>query len=125
MHEKPLDAINMIPFVDIMLVLLAIVLTTSSLIATGRIPVHLPTATHTTVSAEHALVLEIARDGAVTLDGRVLDEPAWKGRLAAMDAQTHILIRTDRELPLEHFIHVVDALAAAKLTHVAVETTAP
>ncbi len=39
---------NVIPFVDIMLVLLIIVLTTSSFIATGRIPVNLPEASAST-----------------------------------------------------------------------------
>ncbi len=44
MEEKEFDYINVIPLVDVMLVLLTIVLTTSSFIATGRIPVELPRA---------------------------------------------------------------------------------
>nr|WP_255317356.1 biopolymer transporter ExbD [Candidatus Magnetobacterium casensis] len=41
MQEKEFDYINVIPLVDIMLVLLTIVLTTSAFIATGVIPVNL------------------------------------------------------------------------------------
>lgn len=48
MDEKPFDTINVIPFVDIMLVLLTIVLTTSSFIASGRVPIHLPRAAQST-----------------------------------------------------------------------------
>jgi len=38
MEEKTFDYINVIPLVDVMLVLLTIVLTTSSFIAAGVIP---------------------------------------------------------------------------------------
>ena len=45
MDEKEFDYMNVIPLVDVMLVLLTIVLTTSTFIATGAIPVELPKAT--------------------------------------------------------------------------------
>jgi Biopolymer transport protein len=45
MEEKEFDYINMIPFIDVMLVLLTIVLTTSTFVATGVIPVELPRVT--------------------------------------------------------------------------------
>ena len=42
---KPLSQINVIPFIDVMLVLLAVVLTTATFVAQGKIPVSLPGAT--------------------------------------------------------------------------------
>lgn len=42
MDDKPFESLNVIPFVDIMLVLLTMVLTTASFIAVGRIPLSLP-----------------------------------------------------------------------------------
>jgi len=45
MDEKEFDYINVIPLVDVMLVLLTIVLMTSTFIATGTLPVELPKAT--------------------------------------------------------------------------------
>lgn len=44
MDEKEFDYLNVIPLVDVMLVLLTIVLTTSTFIATGGIKVELPKA---------------------------------------------------------------------------------
>ena len=41
MKEKEFDYINVIPFIDIMLVLLTIILTTSTFIAQGAVPVEL------------------------------------------------------------------------------------
>ncbi len=42
---KRFDQINVIPFIDIMLVLLAIVLTTATFISQGRLDINVPTAT--------------------------------------------------------------------------------
>ena len=39
--EEDMDAINIVPLLDIMLVLLTIVLTTATFVASGRIPVDL------------------------------------------------------------------------------------
>ncbi len=47
MDEKEFDYLNVIPLVDVMLVLLTIVLTTSTFIATGGIQVELPEAAST------------------------------------------------------------------------------
>ncbi len=41
MDEKEFDYLNVIPLVDVMLVLLTIVLTTATFVVTGRIPVDL------------------------------------------------------------------------------------
>jgi biopolymer transport protein ExbD len=39
MDEDDIDSINVVPLVDVMLVLLTIVLTTATFVVTGRIPV--------------------------------------------------------------------------------------
>jgi len=39
---KKFDSINVIPFIDIMLVLLAIVLTTATFVANGQLDIALP-----------------------------------------------------------------------------------
>ncbi len=44
MREKSFDSINVVPFIDIMLVLLTIVLATATFIKTGAIPIKLPEA---------------------------------------------------------------------------------
>ena len=57
---KRFDQINMIPFIDIMLVLLAIVLTTASFISQGLIPVDLPKAEQSEPAKGDEKSLEIA-----------------------------------------------------------------
>ena len=59
MSEKEFDYMNVIPLVDVMLVMLTIVLTTSTFIATGNIPVELPRAAKSSVEALKTEVVEI------------------------------------------------------------------
>ena len=47
--EREVDQINVIPLVDIMLVLLVIVLTTATFITTGQIPVNLAKILHLSI----------------------------------------------------------------------------
>ena len=63
MEEKEFDYINVIPLVDVMLVLLTIVLTTSSFIASGMIPVELPKASKSQEEIMKTQTIEIDRLG--------------------------------------------------------------
>ena len=70
MEEKEFDYINVIPLVDVMLVLLTIVLTTSSFIASGMIPVDLPKAHRSQGEILKTQTVEIDRAGKVYLNSK-------------------------------------------------------
>ena len=61
MDESGFESINIIPLVDVMLVLLTIVLMTSTFIAVGAIPVELPKAESSTSAALQTTTVEIDR----------------------------------------------------------------
>jgi biopolymer transport protein ExbD len=122
MDEKPFDSINVIPFVDIMLVLLAIVLTTSSFIASGRIPIHLPKAAQSVHQAQESHVIDVSADGAIHINGRSVTGAVLKTELALLAPDTPLLIRADKEVSLQRFIDVVDVLKQMNFSKVAVQT---
>jgi len=69
MKMKRIDSINVIPFIDIMLVLLVMVLTTATFIKTGLIPVDLPKSSAT--ASEHKpqeMKITIKKDGTLWVD---------------------------------------------------------
>jgi biopolymer transport protein ExbD len=120
--EKPFESMNMIPFIDIMLVLLTIVLTTSSFIATGRLPVNLPSASAQKAETMENWILEIDQAGTLHKDGRPLTLEDLKRQTAALDKDTPFLLRADREVALQHFIDVLDGLKQQGFNRIAVET---
>ncbi len=70
MEEKEFDYINVIPLVDIMLVLLTIVLVTATFIVQGSIPVRLPTSKHTNIKNIRSFQITITEKGEIFFERR-------------------------------------------------------
>lgn len=122
MDEKPFETMNVIPFVDIMLVLLTMVLTTASFIAVGRIPLNLPQAAPMKSDDTKHTMVEIDATGTIHLDGAALSGEELKARLYALPKDTSILIRADRTIPFQRFVDVADVLKSLAFTKVGVQT---
>jgi biopolymer transport protein ExbD len=126
MDEKPFETMNVIPLVDIMMVLLVIVLTTSSFIASGRIPVNLPRAS-TSVSEmdlDKNVIIEMSQSGGLFLNGLETTPDGLKTTLMPLDKDTAFIIRADGEITLQMFVDVADILKQMQFTKVAVQTKA-
>jgi biopolymer transport protein ExbD len=128
---KRMDQINVIPFIDVMLVLLAIVLTTATFIVEGRLQIRLP-------AAEGQATPEIARptEIAIDADGRIFFSgetlglgasglAALASRLAILTAEDPIVLRVDSQARFESFVGVVDRLKALGLERLTILTRRP
>lgn len=110
MDDRGFSSMNVIPLVDIMLVLLTIVLVTSTFIATGAMPVELPKASQRHGTEESAQVIDIDRQGNLFLNSRPLGLNEAIVVLAPLDRGTPIVIRADRTIRLQRFVEVMDSL---------------
>ena len=70
MKMKKFDSMNVIPFIDIMLVLLTIVLTFSTFIAEGKIELKLPTATTATNKDTKFVEILIDKNNKIKLNSK-------------------------------------------------------
>ena len=122
MDDKPFEGLNMIPFIDIMLVLLTIVLTTSSFIARGKIPVNLPQASSSVSDKEPHKTIDITADGQLYLEGQASTLDALRGRLGALPKTTAFVLRADKEVKLQRFVDVADLVKQLGFSKVAVQT---
>ena len=122
MEEKGFDYINVIPFVDIMLVLLTIVLTTSTFIATGGIAVQLPKASQNSEETLKVRTIEIDRKGTIYFTGAPVTISALRETLKALDGNSPFLIRADRDLQLQVFVDVLDTVKNSGFQKVSLQT---
>jgi biopolymer transport protein ExbD len=122
MDERPFDTLNVIPFVDIMLVLLTMVLTTANFIATGRIPVALPQASRVQVEKHQDKVIDLAVGGDIYFEGKPVSKDEFEHQLTTLPPETAFLIRADRNLPFQGFIDVADILKRLNFIKVGVQT---
>jgi len=123
---KPIAQMNVIPFIDIMLVLLAVVLTTATFVAQGKIPVSLPSATEAKPipRLEH-IRITIDASGAIYLDDQSLTLEALDARAAALaqaSGNTRFLLHVDENTAFRHFVGVIDRLKKYDIEDVSIVT---
>ncbi len=122
MDEKEFDYINVIPLIDVMLVLLTIVLTTSTLIAAGSIPLRLPQASESREDLLRLQTIEIDRTGAIFYNASPVCGRALLDALSRLDRSTPILIRADKNIALQTFVTVLDLVKSGGFTRVSLQT---
>jgi len=110
--------INMVPLIDVMLVLLIIFILTVPVL-THSVKLDLPRADNTPQKTEPDTVnLSITEDGTVFWNEDLMDEAHLSQRLAeaaARQPQPEIFIRGDRKVEYEHVAQVMAAVQRAGL----------
>ncbi|MBA2253268.1 MAG: biopolymer transporter ExbD [Nitrospirales bacterium] len=119
--ERELDQINVIPLVDVMLVLLVIVLTTATFISTGQIPVDLAKAKEAGDRQDTPLVITLTADGRLFLNDQPVGEDGLQNALTSQPRQSLVVVRADRVTILEKFVKVVDDIRGMGFQQVSLE----
>ncbi len=120
---KPFNTINVIPFIDIMLVLLAIVLTTATFIAQGKLEIKLPQASSQEQLKEQERVeLAIDQGEQIYFREQPVDLEGLRARLAALAKGTPVVLRVDSRVPFGRFVAVVDLLKLERLERLSIVT---
>ena len=122
MEDNGFDTINVIPLVDVMLVLLTIVLTTTTFIAVGAIPVELPKAENSSAEMLKAITIEIDQEGKIYLDQAPKTILQLEQSLAQLERSESILIRADRDIALQIFVNVMDIVKGLGFSKVSLQT---
>lgn len=121
---KKFDEINIIPFIDIMLVLLAIVLVTASFISQGKIQVNVPKAstTQSMKADELAKLLTITENNEFYFNDKPIDKEQLQTEIAAWDKSQKVTLKVDGAVMFEKFVELTDLLAANEIKNVAIVT---
>lgn len=120
---KRFDQINMIPFIDIMLVLLAIVLTTASFVSQGLIEVNLPSAQQVSEAPTDQEPLEIAINAQNELffAGEKLSHEDLAERLTSVSTDTFMVLRIDKAAVFEPFVKLIDLLKQRQFKNLSIQ----
>lgn len=122
MAIKKIESINVIPFIDIMLVLLAIVLTTATFITKGSIKVDLPRASAHPSKVDKPREITLTEDKKLYLDGKIADTTSLVSLLAQTPKETTIVINGDAKMEYDYFVTTIDTLTQAGYTHLSLAT---
>ena len=118
------DGLNIVPFIDIMLVLLAIVLSISTFIAQGKIAVDLPSAKSARQDKEDEKKVSVVidKDNKFFIDDAEISENELKDKLNAVDIKTLIELKGDKNAKFDSFVKVIDILKEKGHENFAIQT---
>ena len=119
------EGLNVIPLIDIMLVLLAIVLSISTFIAQGNIKIDLPnseSAEKKQDEKDKSAVL-INKDNEFFIGEEKIAEENLKEKLNEIKNETLIELKSDKESKFDSFIKVIDILKEKNHENFAITTT--
>ena len=119
--DRELDQINVIPLVDVMLVLLVIVLTTATFISTGQIPVNLAKAKEVGDRKDVPIVITLNAEGRLFVNDRPVSTDGLKETLKVEPRDSAVVVRADKTTLLEKFVSLVDDVRGLGFQHVSLE----
>ncbi|WP_187847018.1 TonB system transport protein ExbD [Helicobacter pylori] len=107
------DGLNIVPFIDVILVLLAIVLSISTFIAQGKIKVSLPNAKNAEKSQpsdQKVVVVSVDDHDNIFIDDKPVNLEALREAIKQIDPKILIDLKSDKNSRFETFVSIMDIL---------------
>ncbi len=105
------DGLNIVPFIDIMLVLLAIVLSVATFISQGHIKINVPESESAeNIKDEKKLSIMLDKDSKIYIDEVEITLDEAKSRIGAVESTTLIELVSDKDAKFQAFIDILDIL---------------
>ena len=120
-------AINIVPLVDIMLVLLIIFMVTAVVQNSKNVPVQVPKAATGVSGGAAPITLAVDKSGTLRLDGRVVDATGAQRMLRESirrDSTVQVLLSADEALNYSRVVEVLDLIRSAGVGRYALKVRA-
>jgi biopolymer transport protein ExbD len=115
-NDEAISEINVVPLVDIILVVLIIFMVTAPMFMKPTINVNLPKAASGEQSAPSQLNVTITQDGRLVLNGSVADEAAISAKATeelGKNPDVQAVIAADKDVPHGRVVSVIDLVKSA------------
>jgi biopolymer transport protein ExbD len=123
-----LSEINITPLLDLAFVLLIIFMITTPLLESSMsLIIPSSSAKTATVTSSQVQTISVDRDGTIRFNSRPVDIDSLTAQLTDLkraNPDLAVVIRPDRDLPVQKLIHLMDALQRAQIMKVGIATRA-
>ncbi|GGB08096.1 ExbD/TolR family protein [Agarivorans gilvus] len=119
--------INLTPMLDIVFIMLIFFIVSSSLVKPQGIEINPPTSSSASEQTRPVLILQLAADGSLFLDGQSTDLRLLKARLVQRKQQPAplVLLQADQQATTGQLVKVLDQLRLAKVDYRLATETSP
>ncbi len=123
MRRERFDKMNVVPFIDIVLVLLVIVLATASFVQNKSIKIDLPAASSKKSEEKKSIVISIDKAGKYFYDKAPVGFEALEVKLQSLDPKKDVVsLHTDKLTPFDYFVKVIDVMKAQGFENISIVT---
>jgi biopolymer transport protein ExbD len=123
MRRERFDKMNVVPFIDIVLVLLVIVLATATFVTNQHIKVELPSASSKQNEEKKSINISVDKDGKYFYDTQELSLKSIKEKLLKLDPKKDIIsLRMDKSSAFRYFVDIIDILKTKGFENISIIT---
>ena len=123
MRRERFDKMNVVPFIDIVLVLLVIVLATASFVQNKTIKIDLPAASSKKSEEKKSVVIAIDKEGKYFYNKSPVTFDVLKTKLNTLHPKKDIVsLHTDKLTPFDYFVKVIDVMKARGFENISIVT---
>jgi len=122
-HDEPISDINIVPFVDIILVVLIIFMVTTPIIMKPSINVNLPQAGSGDETTPSEFSVTIQATGALALNGKPTSAEeinAYAKEMSAQKSDIQAIIAADKDVPHGQVVAIIDAIKSGGVKRFAI-----
>ena len=123
MRRERFDKMNVVPFIDIVLVLLVIVLATATFVTNQTIKVDLPSASSKKNEEKKSVHIAIDKEGNYFYDKEPLPLDLIKEKLMELDPKKDLVsLHMDKESAFQYFVDLIDILKTKGFENISIIT---
>ena len=123
MRRERFDKMNVVPFIDIVLVLLVIVLATASFVNNKTIKIDLPSSSSQKKEDKKNIIIAIDEEGKYFYAEEELPLSSIKQKLSELDAKKDtVSIHTDKKTDFRFFVDIIDFMKEKGFENISIVT---
>ncbi len=123
MRRERFDKMNVVPFIDIVLVLLVIVLATATFVENRALKVDLPTASSKKSEEKKNIQIAVNKEGVYSYEKEVLSLELIKEKLMKLDPKKDLIsLRMDKSSEFRYFVDIIDILKTKGFENISIIT---
>ena len=123
MRRERFDKMNVVPFIDIVLVLLVIVLATASFVNNKTIKIDLPSASSEKKEDRKNIIIAIDAEGKYFFSKEELTLESIKQKLGELDPKKDtVSLHTDKKTDFHYFVDIIDFMKDKGFENISIVT---
>jgi len=123
MRRERFDKMNVVPFIDIVLVLLVIVLATATFVTNKSIKVDLPSASSKQNEEKKSIHIGVDKEGKYFYDTEALSLDIIKEKLRKLDPKKDLIsLNMDKSSEFRYFVDIINILKAKGFENISIVT---